>query len=98
MYTFQDFDPQTPARFAITARGGLYDDLGDQVGHYLACNASPGPPYYRDTASIVARVYDRKQPGTGTGGHCNHRASTWASVADAKAWMLAQHTDHSTLV
>jgi hypothetical protein len=96
--TFVESSPQTPDAWSMTPRGGMFDALGDQVGHYLTYHASPGFPCYRDTGYVLACVYERTAPGTGTGGLWNHRFSTWASVADAKAWMLRQQTTQRTLV
>jgi hypothetical protein len=98
MLTFDEYSPTTPGKWSITERGGLFDAFGDQRGHYKRYHPSPGYPLYRDLGYVLAAVYDRQQPGTGTGGHTNYRSSTWASVADAKQWMLAQLVDHSPLI
>jgi hypothetical protein len=89
--TFDDYTnaaPQDSERWATSARGWLYDERGDCRGFYLTYEAGD---HVRDVPYVFATVYDRTHPGTGVGGTTNERCSRWATVAEAQAWMLAEH-------
>lgn len=102
MFHFDAFTrtaPHMSDRWATSDRGWLYDGDGehDCLGFYLAYDAIPG---YRE-AFVLACVYDRpRHPLTGnrTANTTNNRSRDWASVAEAQAWMLEQHTGQLTLV
>ena len=86
-YTFDAYTDKVSrrsGRWATSDRGWMYPQGSDHcVGFYLAYDAIP---HYRK-AYILAVVYDRKDASN----TCNQRHTACATVAEAQAWMIAQH-------
>ena len=90
MFTFDDYTSRAPhasPRWAASDRGWLTDELGDCRGTYLTYDAALGIP---GASYVLASVSDRAMPGTGFGGTTHVRTQRFPTVADARAWMLAQ--------
>lgn len=89
--TFDDYTvsaPEMSERWATSDRGWLYDALGDCVGFYLQYEAIR---HIREAPYVLACVYEWTHPGTGYGDTINRRHRDCQTVAEAKAWMLAEH-------
>jgi|SRR5262252_2290700 len=96
---FEDFTATAPhdsAQWASTDRGWLYADGSGCVGFYLHYPARQG---WREDGFVLASVYERySNELTGTWFMRNERSTRCATVQQARAWMLEQHTGQMPLL